>query len=189
MTAPRIPLLIGEAPARGSNGAFEAFSRSGERLARLLGRPFDAVNLLARPLARGESWPRALASTMAASLYRDALADREVVLLGRRVARAFLGLSPHLDALAEAEWYSRSDPTVPRGDGGWARAVVWVAPHPSGTSRHWNDAANRHAARAFFRRVLCTEEWPGPPTLPTARAPMWELADTSIIPRPDWDVD
>lgn len=185
----RTPLLIGEAPASGSLGCFSlAFgraSRSGDRLRRLLGdRPFDAVNLLARPLARGERWPARSAAASAALLYRDCLAGREVVFLGRRVAKAFRGLSPWTDALADASWFSSAFPTVPKPGGGWDRCVLWIAPHPSGSSRWWNDHANRARARAFFLRVLCAEEFPLPPALPSPRDPagLWPLADTACWP-------
>lgn len=181
----RVPLLVGEAPARGTLGCFTLFSRSGARLARLLGDlPFEGVNLIARPLDRGERWPRAAAAASAALLYRDCFAGREVVLLGRRVAEAFRGLSPWTDRLADADYFSCAYPTVRTTAGAWRRCVLWLAPHPSGRARWWNDRDNRARARCFFRRVLCAEEFPPEPALPTPRGPeeCWPLADTRAWP-------
>lgn len=180
----RVPLLIGEAPARGSLGAFQAFSRSGKRLARLLGRAFEGVNLVARALEPGERWPASAARAAAQLLYRDCLAGREVVLLGRRVAESFRGLSPWTDALADADYFACAYPTVPDPRGGWDRCVMWLAPHPSGRARWWNDRANRSAARCFFRKVLGAEEFPLPPALPIVRPPSdWApLSDTRSWP-------
>ena len=178
----RIPLLIGEAPARGALGCFTAFSRSGKRLERLIGRPFEAVNLIARPLEPGR-WPRAEARAGAELLYRCALSGREVVLLGRRVAEAFRGCSPWMDSLATADYFSCAYPTVPDGSGGWAGSIVWIAPHPSGSSRWWNDRAHRSNARTFFRRILGAEEMPTP-ALPTPRRPeeWYPLSETRSWP-------
>jgi hypothetical protein len=182
---PRVPILVGEAPARGTLGCFTLFSRSGKRLERLLGgRPFEGVNLIGRALERRESWPRDAARASAELLYRDCFAGREVVLLGRRVADSFRGLSPWTDRLADADFFSCAYPTVRTTRGDWRRCVLWLAPHPSGGSRWWNDRAHRSQARAFFRSILCAEEFPPEPALPTVRPPeaVWPLAETRSWP-------
>jgi hypothetical protein len=180
----RVPLLVGEAPARGTLGCFTVFSRSGRRLERLIGRPFEAVNLISRPLGPGERWPADQARASAALLYRDCLAGREVVLLGRRVSDAFRGLSPWTDSLAGSAWFSCGYPTVPDPRGGWSRCILWIAPHPAGTSRWWNDRGNRSVARCFFRNVLGREEMPLAPAPPSLKGPedFWPLADTRSWP-------
>jgi hypothetical protein len=150
---------------------------------------FDALNLLARALGPADEWPARVARERATELYRSgSLAGREVVLLGRRVARAFgRGLSPHFDQLHPSEYFSSVYPTVPDGRGGWARACVWLAPHPSGRSRWWNDPANRSRAVAFFSRLLGRMPFPSEPELPAVIEPgnWWALAETRSWPEPD----
>ena len=150
---------------------------------------FDALNLLARALGAADDWPCAVARERAVELYRGgALAGREAVLLGRRVARAFaFGLSPHLDRLHPAPYFSSMFPTVPDGRGGWARAMVWIAPHPSGRSRWWNDEGNRSRAVAFFSRLLGRMPFPSEPELPAVIEPgnWWPLAETRSWPEPN----
>lgn len=183
----RRPLLIGESPADLAASALGPRTRSGARLDRLLlGHGFDCLNLLARSLGPADDWPAHAARARAVELYRDCLAGREVVLLGRRAARAFAGgaCSPWLDALHSAPYFSSAWPTVPDGAGGWAACLVWIAPHPSGRSRFWNAPENRHAAAAFFSRILGRTEMPIRGALPTVRPPAtWDcLADTVSWP-------
>lgn len=170
--AGRRVLLVGEAPARGSVAALDLASRAGRRVAGLMpATPFDAVNLLGRGDSR---WSRDAARYRARQLLEDAFAGREVCLLGRRVARAFARLQPCLDSLAEAPPFSLASPTVPAPGGGWARAMVWWAPHPSGRNRWWNLPANRAAGEAFFRYVLGRLEFPARPEVPAPATGMLE---------------
>ena len=174
--APRRVLLVGEAPARGSVAALDRSSRSGQRLRCLMegGAPFDAVNLLFRG---DDRWDPRVARMRARRLIDQGwMADREVVLLGRRVARAFARLQPALDALAAAPPFSLATPTVPRLCGGWAASMVWWAPHPSGRNRWWNAPANRAAGKVFFGLVLGRLEFPPRPELPAAAKGLLELA-------------
>jgi hypothetical protein len=109
--------------------------------------------------------------------YSCGLAGREVVLVGRALAERFLGMSPHLDALARAAWFSSVRPTVPDGHGGWDICWVWLAPGPE-------DEHNPRAAAAFYGRVLGRVELPPGPSLPSALEPepFWPLADTRAWP-------
>jgi len=185
MDTARRPLLIGEAATDLAAAVLGPRTGSGARLDRLLrGHGFDALNLLARALGAAEDWPAWAAKERARELYRTALAGREVVLLGRRVARAFSGLSPHTDALHAAEYFSSVCPTVPSPAGGWDVCRIWLAPHPSGRSRWWNKSENRHRAAAFFSRILGRTEAPLRPALPSVLPPetWWPLAETKCWP-------
>lgn len=183
----RRPLLIGESPSDLAASALGPRTTSGARLDRLLrGHGFDAVSLLARALGPADEWPTQVARCRARQLYETVLAGREVVLLGRRVARGFHGLTPHLDVLHGAPYFSRICPTVPARRGRWDRCIVWLSPHPSGRSRWWNEASHRAQAAAFFSRVLGLTEFPIGPELPSYVAPPeeWEcLAETRSWPR------
>jgi hypothetical protein len=181
----RRPLLIGEASTDLAATALGPETRSGARLDRLLqGHGFDVLNLLSSALGPADDWPAAIARARAKELFEATLDGREVVLLGRRVARSFCGLSPHFDSLHSAPYFSVVYPTTSDGRGRWGRAMVWLAPHPSGRSRWWNDEAHRHQAAAFFSRILGRLEFPGPPALPTATTPeQWgPLAETRSWP-------
>lgn len=170
----RRPLLVGEAPPHDRDD-FESRSISGRRLDELMhGAPFDAINLLARPISDEDAWPIELARERARHLYEDCFAEREVVLLGRRVARAFARLSPWMDSLASAEFFSLATPTVP-SYGDWVTCMVWIAPHPSGRSRWWNRPEHRRSAEAFFSTALGALEFPEARTMPSPLGPdIWK---------------
>lgn len=179
------PLLIGEAAADLAAAALGPRTRSGARLDRLLrGRGFDALNLLARSMGPADEWPAAAARERARELFRTVLAGREVVLLGRRVARAFAGMHPALDALHPAPYFSSAYPVVPDDRGGWGACRAWIAPHPSGRSRWWNDPRNRDCAAAFFSRILGQLEELPAPALPAVLPPetWWPVAETESWP-------
>lgn len=164
----------------------EPTTASGARIERLMhGQSFDAINLVSRAPDSASGWPASLARASARQLYESVIASREVLLLGRRVARSFAGLSPHLDALHAAPYFSSVCPTVPNGRGGWDICRVWIAPHPSGRSRWWNNVDNRHRATAFFSRILGQMEAPLRPRLPEVTPPeTWEgVAETRCWPR------
>lgn len=168
----RRPLLVGEAACDLAAASLGPRTRSGARLDRLLqGHGFDAVSLLARALGPADEWPSGVAREAARRLHESTLAGREVVLLGRRVARSFAGLSPWLDALHAAPYFSSACPLVLDGRGVWSACMVWIAPHPSGRSRWWNDPAHRDQAAAFFSRILGSMEFPVTPRLPACRPP------------------
>jgi len=171
--AGRRVLMVGEAPGR-SLDALGAASSSGRRLRALMpDTPFDALNLC--PFR----WSYTMAHVTARQLWESVFTEREVCLLGRKVLRAFRRLTPALDALTEAPPFSLATPTVPVMAGGWGRAMVWWAPHPSGRNRWWNLPANRAAGEAFFRYVLGRLEFPEQPEVPAPAVGMLEavLAD------------
>lgn len=160
--AGRRVLLLGESPGRGSVVALSLASRTGRRVRGLMpGLPFDALNLCPY------RWDESVARASARSAWESLLAGREVVLLGRKVARAFRRLSPDMDVLAGAAPFSMAAPTVPRPGGGWARSMVWLVPHPSGRNRWWNHPVNRRLGELFFGLCLGRLEFNFEAALPT----------------------
>lgn len=143
-------MLVGQAPSRTSDPARPL---SGEplstKLAALCGltvpeylEAFDRRNLL--PLwpgknGKGDLFPIRAARAAAADM-SVLLVDRDVVFLGRNVARAFG--RPGLPFLA---WHA--------GIGGPPGRAACL-PHPSGVNLWWNDERNRRAAARFLRRLL-----------------------------------
>lgn len=138
------PLLIGQAPSRGSDPALPLSGRSGGRLAALCGvdasdlrRRFDLLNLLDRwPGKDGkrDAFPVDAARRRAIDLLLSGrMFGRRVVMLGGAVALTF-GIRRY-DYL---RWSANETLTLA------------VAPHPSGVSRWWNDEANVEIARAFW---------------------------------------
>lgn len=160
-------LLVGEAPSRGE--ARRATSRPGEplthrgrcgkRIMLMCGLSakqyyllYDRANLLP-PQApsdflgekAGDTFDYAAARRAAAGLVRTAIARRYhlVVLLGRRVQRAF-GLELNEESVYRSSFFAPVE----------AAGLKLVAvPHPSGTSRWWNDQNNRLCAERFWRWV------------------------------------
>lgn len=136
------PLLVGEAPARGTEGLPPFSGRSGAFLARVAGfdvaARFECVNLLDRwpgPQGKGSAFP--LAEARAAALELD-VGGRTVILAGWRVAHAWPDRAPRAYLVA-----------VDGAHGG----PLAVLPHPSGVCRWWNDAWRRDAARRFLARA------------------------------------
>jgi hypothetical protein len=138
------PLLLGEAPSRTSDPARPFDGHSGRRLQKLmpegvaLADVFELRNLLDEwPGAsdKGSAFDFALARERCVEIINAWERFRLVVLVGRRVARAF-------------------------GDGGLDYLeVVGIAfprvvfPHPSGVDRWWNEQANVERARRFMHDV------------------------------------
>lgn len=158
------PVVVGEAPGRGTDPARPLRGDSGRRLARYAGlggdvgelaRRAERVNLVDRfPGGQGKGcrFPREDARRGA----RDLLAlapGRDLLLLGKRVAGA-LGWT-------DAE-YLRWLPLK--------SCRLACVPHPSGVNRWWNDPANRRRARAFLCRALDVRRRPDP--LGGGRAPV-----------------
>jgi len=134
--------IVGQAPGR--RGGPPLRGPCGARLARLAGlsgvdelaRRHELANLLPRfpgKRGKGDAFPPAEARRAAHGVRPK---HRDVLLLGRHVARAFGVDRPFF------EWWDL---------GRWRVAVV---PHPSGVSRWWNDSANRARAAAFLREAL-----------------------------------
>lgn len=160
------PLLIGQAPPP----SFDPDTHSplhplpekcsGGRLAEIMGldartylRTFQRINLLRdfpgqrrRPGGtRVDHWPKAEAR-QAAELIAPLLDGRQVILVGRNVARAF--------SLEAAPWHEWSSYRVTYPPDSPALFSVAVVPHPSGLNRWYNDSANLETARAFWTGFL-----------------------------------
>ena len=145
----RKPLLVGQAPGPNTDPTRPLYPNpshlSGGRLAEIMGldpreylRRFDRINLLYRhpgrwPGKNDDKWPEKLAR-VAAEAVRPLVRDRDVILVGRNVARAF--------GLAETPFHARlPDATV-------------VIPHPAGRNHWYNDPVNRKEAHEFWTRYL-----------------------------------
>lgn len=105
-------------------------------------RLFDRANLLyqhpGRSRIREDHFPAAPAR-VAAEAMRPLLREREVLLVGRRVANAFHHRDvPFLEWRREARW----------------RYWFAVLPHTSGRNHWYNAEANREAARAFLESFV-----------------------------------
>jgi hypothetical protein len=98
-------------------------------------RLFDRRNLVRGP------WNAALAST-AADAMRVELAGRQVVLLGREVARAF--------GLADLELCTHTLEAT-------RATTFYLLAHPSGRNLHYNKPENRAAAGHLLARLLGIE--------------------------------
>lgn len=143
------PLLVGEAPSR-TSGPDPLSGACGARLAgfcslsaREFGSTFDRANVLATwpgSAGKGSAFPLALARERAAALRRRFRGGRTVILLGRRVARAF--------GLAEQHYF---EPV-------WVgRSPVFVVPHPSGVNAWFNDPAHARQMRMFLAVLVRAE--------------------------------
>lgn len=152
----RRPVLIGQAPARTSEGRGAFRGPSGERLARILGVSIEALlgavdarNLLDHypgaheTATSGDAFPLDEARAAAAAMLPD-LHNRRVLLAGRGVAVCFADGSPRLrHTLPMFEWAEH--------DAGFSACII---PHPSGTSRFWNDPTRRRAAAESLLSIL-----------------------------------
>lgn len=100
---------------------------------------------------RGSAFPLREANRVAVAMM-PALNGRRVVLLGKRVARAFWVETDYL------KWAGHTYRHPDRLDEVFAHFHVAVVPHPSRINRWWNDAQNLIRARAFLRDALNVEE-------------------------------
>ena len=160
------PLLIGQAPPPTFDPRTHSplypipETASGGRLAAVMGleastylRTFQRINLLRgfpgkreQPGGtRRDRWPRAEARQVA-ELIGPLLDGRQVILVGRNVARAF--------GLVKAPWHEWLTHVVPYPSDQPARAQVAVVPHPSGLNRWYGDEDNLLEARAFWVAFL-----------------------------------
>jgi uracil-DNA glycosylase len=154
-------IIVGEAPGPGQPDGSVFTGPSGDRLTRLLGRPWRrclvGYNLLGnrQRLGPGGSEFPAREAAAAARVLADASpwfgGGRAVLLAGKRVAAAF--------GLREPEYFRVERIRIDRWTSGggadmWERSVVAVVvPHPSGRCRWWNDPRNRRRASRWFRRL------------------------------------
>ena len=149
MTDSTRPMLVGQAPARTTEGRGAFEGPSGVRLAGMLGVTLrellgaaDRVNLLdhypgAHPTApSGDAFPVDEGRVAAAALM-PGLAGRDVLLAGRAVASCFRVAAPYF------EWREH--------EAGFSACVI---PHPSGASRYWNDPTRRRFACARLLGIL-----------------------------------
>jgi hypothetical protein len=123
---------------------------AGDRLRRLAGmsrieylRTFQRVNLC------GRRWDPREARRRAGELRSDPCT---LVLLGRRVARAFDVDGPFLT-------------TVTAG-----LCTLHLLPHPSGLNRWWNDPGNAALAREFLAEVVLSGSHPDTPGIAPGEA-------------------
>lgn len=113
---------------------------SGGQLCKILRLDPDAyLALYSRANLCTGAWGAALASERARTLLNDR--PRALVLLGRKVERAFFGRRGGPGYFLCAE--------VPESG---VRALV--LPHPSGLNRMWNDGRSRGRALRAFRRLV-----------------------------------
>jgi uracil-DNA glycosylase len=146
-------LFIGQSPSKSSNGLAPMSGMSGDFLAHLLGttkdemlQAHDFVNVF--PFFPGKNslgqdlFPMQEAKSHAARL-APKLVGRVVVLLGKNVARAF-------NAPQNVSYMTRL--SAPGTDS------VWVIPHPSRVSRHWNVSENMLIVSKFLRELQAAKE-------------------------------
>lgn len=156
-------IFVGEAPSREGEklpdrvGAFDPRTRSGKRLANLLGvesvpESFACVNVYDRwpgRTAKGDDFPAGLARKNADALMRSLPNSATLILVGRRVASAFGLVDP-----TYFEWRDEYVTTDgPQTHGTRRRRRLAVIPHPSAVNRWWNDPRNAAAAARFLGRI------------------------------------
>lgn len=138
------PLIVGEAPARGSSRPFQGMS--GDRLRRLaevesLEDYFTLVNLRSDQMPQLEKFDWRAYAEAARKIKHWIFTGQPpiVLLMGRNVERAFFG--------------GRSDREYLRVWEG-QRATWVVFPHPSGLNHWWNDPAHVEKAGGFLRTLV-----------------------------------
>jgi hypothetical protein len=160
-------LLVGEAPSRTSDPRKPLVLASLAGLARLQFpqewcATFDRVNLLQEWPGADSPFPLVKASKVASDLRPKIQKYRWVVLLGKRVARAF-----HPE-LAGRSWFQWGPIPVDDVEALQRLNMVRVGvdpetlslgpscvmvPHPSRCSRWWNDAKNCRKAKKFWTEL------------------------------------
>lgn len=141
---PSRPLVIGQAPARGSDDTLALAGRSGARLRKLLCCPaeedfrarFDSFNVLPKwpgKAGKGDRFPHRIAKSIAS---RIRFCSGPVLLLGGAAG-----------AFGVSSWFEWE--MLASGD----TSDVWgcALPHPSGVNRWWNEADNKERAERFFK--------------------------------------
>jgi hypothetical protein len=145
------PLLIGQAPAKYSEGHPALCGHTGMHLSALSGLSFrefmlrvETRNVLDRfpgSAEHGDLFPMREAREAAALLF-PLLDGRRVVFVGANVAAAF-GIKRY----GFLDWQVL-------GFGNAAECTGAVIPHPSLVNRWWNEERNRVAAAYFMRDLL-----------------------------------
>lgn len=149
-------LLVGEDNPQGNEALHpEPANGAGARLMGILGLGRDAYAKLARRNLCGLFWDDAAAASTARVLLEEK--HRTVVMLGRKVARAFERATkrraPH--PFAWTYWWAGSEDeerakAVREGAAQITRdelTMLLALPHPSGRCREWNDSRLLHLAR------------------------------------------
>lgn len=147
-----LPLIIGQAPARGNDGLLPFAGKSGARLARVAGvgdtgdvlkNYFDLRNLLSfypgKRGRKGDEFDLTQAKDAADQMKTWLLTrkGRVILLMGKEVAKAFG--CPCQEYFRP--WY-------------WHQHTVIIFPHPSGVNQWWNDAANVKEAEGYLRELI-----------------------------------
>lgn len=116
---------------------------------------FERRNLVDDP---NGPWPKTAATLRARELAKTWPDDTAVVCLGRDVWRAF-EMPPIQFFQGLDRFWTEEDKQDLRNSGTFNRTVrergvrLWLAPHPSGLSRWWNDPSNEEEARQFWTHV------------------------------------
>lgn len=136
-------VIVGEAPSKSDDAPpMGPNSSTGRRIARWIGDAPGVVKINLFDEQMPQPWTpeqRAQAKVNAMKILDVAMLSRHTsrpdrfVLLGRTVAHAF-----GLDTAKFFEW----------------RGEFVVIPHPSGTSRWWNESKNREQADDFWKETL-----------------------------------
>lgn len=146
-------LFVGQSPSKSTEGLAPMAGRSGDFLAYLLGlskeemfEQHDFVNVF--PFFPGKNalgqdlFPLQEAKSHAARLLPK-FENRVVVLLGKNVARAF-NVPPNVQYLTRM--HTRVTDSV------------WIIPHPSRVSRHWNISENILVVTKFLRELQANKK-------------------------------
>ena len=139
-------IVVGEAPGRLVPGGSPLTGAIGFQICELAGIEYEyylrrtlRVNVFDEPVRK---WDATRATTEAASILSLAEEAQRVVLLGRKVQRAFVVPGP---------WYEWTTIELP-----WKRgfANVVCLPHPSGRNRTLNDQEQRDRFGVCFASAL-----------------------------------
>lgn len=141
-------IIVGEAPGRGSIYGFRGYFR--DFIAEAVGCAPDELALLHyctnlipcydpdRP------WPRHAAARAAHEIIAAAQPPVDIVLLGRRVHRAFAFWMAKEVAFMQLDYYSAHVETG---------VTYHVVTHPSRRNRMWNDPAEQVKFKHYLRRL------------------------------------
>lgn len=139
------PIIVGEAPSKNEHPPSPIEGRIGHRLAACTGisfaeflERFDRMNLLEvrqDTKEKGFEFDAVAASKSAERLWSNFQRGQIVLLLGKRVAKAFA---------VKGEYFVKQNV---------AGADVYVLPHPSGINRWWNDSRNGRRMYDFMQTL------------------------------------